>query len=118
MLRTYETKPQLLVTVDDLPAVCKNLTCDYSYILPEGNVTSFTYTESTKKLVISGVGLPSNVTNITYVEFAQSMCTIDTATLTNTTIECTLNQDPVCGSYTPILMSSLGVVPNVDSVSA
>jgi hypothetical protein len=43
MLRTYEVKPQLLVSVDDLPAVCHNMACDFTYMPPVGNVKSFTY---------------------------------------------------------------------------
>lgn len=43
MLRTYETEPQLIVSVGNLPAVCHNLTCDFTYTLPEGEVTSFTF---------------------------------------------------------------------------
>jgi len=118
MLRTYERNPQVLVSVDNLPAVCHNLTCDLSYILPEGNITAFTYTESTKKVVVTGVGLPSDITNITSVEFAQSLCTVDTSTLSATNLECTLDQEPVCGSYTPILLSSLGIIPNLSDVPA
>lgn len=34
MLRTVETKPQVIVTVDGLPAVCHNLTCDFTYTIP------------------------------------------------------------------------------------
>jgi len=117
MLRTYERNPQVLVSVDNLPAVCHNLTCDMNYIEPEGNITSFTYTTSTKKLVITGVGIPSDVTNITSVEFAQSLCTIDTTTLSSTNLECTLVQNPVCGTHKPILLSSLGLIPNLAAVA-
>ena len=35
-LKTYEEKPQVVVKVDDLPAVCHNMTCDFSYIEPVG----------------------------------------------------------------------------------
>jgi len=52
MLKTFETKPQLIVEVQGLPAVCHNLTCDFSYIENVGEVTSFQFTEETKKLVI------------------------------------------------------------------
>lgn len=52
MLKTFETKPQLIVEVDGLPAVCHNLTCDFTYIKNVGEVTSFTFTETTKELVI------------------------------------------------------------------
>jgi hypothetical protein len=32
MLKTVETKPQLIVEVNGLPAACHNLSCDFSYI--------------------------------------------------------------------------------------
>jgi len=34
MLRSYETQPQVIVNVGEYPAICKNLTCDYHYIVP------------------------------------------------------------------------------------
>jgi hypothetical protein len=92
MLRTYETEPQLIVTVGNQPAVCHNLTCDFTYILPVGEITAFTYTESTKKLVITGTNLPSVISNISSVEFALAYCTIDESTLSDTNVECTLNK--------------------------
>ena len=52
MLRTYETQPQLIVSVGDLPAVCHNLTCDFTYIEAEGQVTDFSFDESSMKLII------------------------------------------------------------------
>ena len=59
MLRTYEEKPQFMVTVDNLPVVCHNMTCDYTYVKPRGEVTGATYNDETRKLVITGVDLPT-----------------------------------------------------------
>ena len=115
MLRTYETEPQLIVTVGNLPAVCHNLTCDFTYTLPEGELTGYTWNEATSRLVLTGTGLPS-AANIRKVEFAKSECTIDT--LTATTLECTLDKEPTCGDHLPILTSILGVVPNAGSLVA
>ena len=70
MLRTYETQPQLIVSVGDLPAVCHNLTCDFSYIEAQGQVTSFSFDESTKKLVIQGENLPNEANLIQEINFA------------------------------------------------
>jgi hypothetical protein len=116
MMRTYETEPQIIVTVGDQPAVCHNLTCDFTYILPEGEITAFTYTEATKLLVITGTNLPSVISNITSVEFAQAYCTVDESSLSNTTVECTLNKEPTCGDHKPILTSLLGKMPYTDNV--
>ena len=30
-LYTIETKPQVMVQVDEFPVLCKNLNCDYEY---------------------------------------------------------------------------------------
>lgn len=64
MLKTFETKPQLIVTVNDNPAVCHNMTCDFTYIEPVGQITSFTFTEDSKLLVIEGTELPSVISDI------------------------------------------------------
>ena len=64
MLRTYETEPQLIVTVNNLPAVCHNMTCDFTYVAPVGEVTSFTFDQSTSKLVLTGTELPSVIDDI------------------------------------------------------
>lgn len=118
MLRTYETEPQLIVSVGNLPAVCHNLTCDFTYILPEGEVTAFTFVESTKKLVLTGTDMPSLIANISKVEFALAECTVDVSTLTATNLECTLDKEPTCGSHLPLLTSQLGVVPNAAALTA
>jgi len=111
MLKTYETKPQLTVEVNGLPAACHNLSCDFSYIANVGEVTAFQFTEATKKLVITGTDLPKNFTQIETIEFAQSFCTPDTTvTLDGTSITCTLNRNPTCGNWKPILVSSLGKI--------
>lgn len=58
MLKTYETEPQVMVSVGDFPAVCHNLTCNYNYTVPVGEVTAYTYTALTKTLVLTGTLLP------------------------------------------------------------
>ena len=91
MLKTYETEPQVIVKVKDLPAVCHNLTCDFTYTEPVGEVESFTFDEATKKLVITGTNLTDSLDQIRYIEYALSTCTVDESTLSDTTIECTLD---------------------------
>jgi len=44
MMRTYETQPQIIVKVGELPAVCHNLNCNFTYTMQVGEVTAFTYT--------------------------------------------------------------------------
>ena len=118
MLKTYETEPQVIVKVKDLPAVCHNLTCDFTYLEPVGEVTAFTFDDATSKLVITGTELPNIIDDIRYVHYALSTCIVDESTLTNTTIECTLDKEPTCGDHVPILTSIHGFVPNSDSLVA
>lgn len=118
MLRTYETEPQLIVTVGDLPAVCHNLTCDFTYVEAVGKVTSFVYDSTSSKLTLTGVDMPALITDIAKVEFALSDCAVDELTLSATNLECTLVQEPTCGDFTPILRSNLGIIPNADTMAA
>lgn len=117
MLKTYETEPQVLVQIGDLPAVCHNLTCDYAYVEPVGEISAFTFNQDAGTLNIVGSSLPSNSSNITSVTFAHSTCTIDESTRTETNIDCTLDRAPVCGDYTPILLTYLGIIPNAGTVA-
>ena len=50
-----------MVTVDNEPAACHNMTCDFTYVAPVGKVASATYDATTKKLVVTGVDLPTNL---------------------------------------------------------
>ena len=100
------------MTVDNVPAVCHNLTCDFTYTEPVGEVTGYGYNHVTKRLTLEGASLPNVTSNISSVFFAHTHCTVDESTLTNTTLECVMDEDPTCGDHLPILTSTLGVVPN------
>lgn len=76
MLRTYETKPQIVVSVNGEPAVCHNMTCDYTYVEPVGEVTSFTWTDAQNELTIVGSDLPTNASGIRGIMFAKSPCSV------------------------------------------
>ena len=79
MLKTYETKPQVIVNVNDMPAVCHNLTCDFTYTTPVGEVTAFTYATATRVVVITGTAFPAAHADIQVIKFALTECTIDKA---------------------------------------
>lgn len=117
-LKTYETKPQLMVEIDGLPAVCHNLTCDFSYVANVGEATTFTYTEATKELVIQGTKLPNSTDDIDWIEFAQSSCTVDTTKISETSITCKLDRDPVCGTWKPTIHARLGKILNKSDMTA
>jgi len=106
----------LIVEVDGLPAVCHNLTCDYTYTQPQGQVSSFTFDASTKKLVLTGTDLPDSVDKVRHVKFSLATCVVDPATMSSTNIECTLQKEPTCGDFVPTLTSVLGVVPNSETL--
>lgn len=108
MLRTFETNPQVEVQVGDYPAVCKNINCDYNFVIPEGEVTGFTYTAGTRELQLTGLDLPANASLIRMIEFAHSKCTV--TSVSNSTIVCTLDYEPVCGDHLPYLYSIYGLV--------
>jgi len=80
-LKTYETKPQLIVEVDGLPAVCHNLTCDFTYTESVGEVTAFTFDTTSKLLTVTGTNLPTSIDKIRQINYAMSPCTIQTSTL-------------------------------------
>lgn len=69
-------------------------------------------------LTLEGTDLPNVTANISSVYFALTHCTIDESTLTDTSLECTLDEDPTCGDHLPILTSTLGVIPNADGLVA
>jgi hypothetical protein len=98
--------------------VCHNLTCDFTYTEPVGDVTAFTFDLATKNLILTGSGFPIQTTDIRSVTFAKTNCVVDQATLTATHLECTLDNEPICGDYKPQLVSNLGLVPNAASLVA
>lgn len=116
MLRTYETKPQVMINVGGIPAVCHNLTCHYNYTTPVGEVTAFTYTAASRLLELTGVNLPANKSLIRHVEFAHSLCTIDEASVSNSSLQCTMDHEPVCGDWTPQLVAIEGLVNTSSTV--
>ena len=99
MLHTFETLPQVEVQVGEYPAVCKNMNCGYNFTIPEGEVTNFTYTAATKQLELIGTNLPANMSDIRRIDFAHSTCTL--TQVSNSSINCTLDYEPVCGDHLP-----------------
>ena len=100
----------MVVQVGDYPAVCKNLSCQYNYTQPVGEVTNYTYTAATRELWLNGTNLPVNVSQIRYVKFAHSLCKL--TNVSNASLTCTLDYEPVCGDHLPELVSKYGLVNN------
>jgi hypothetical protein len=76
MLETYEEKPQFLVEVDNMPAVCHSMKCSWMHIPAKGEVTAFTYDEGTKTLTMTGTDLPNEKKKVQSITFAGSTCSV------------------------------------------
>jgi len=108
MLRTYENMTQLIVTVDGNPAVCHNMTCDMAYIVPDAEITAFSFDSSSFVLSLTGTNLPTTIDGMQDIIFADTFCVIDESSMTETSMECTLESDPVCGDHVPVIHAALG----------
>jgi hypothetical protein len=109
----------MIVSVNDQPAVCHNLTCDYTYTIPTGSIDSFTFSDTSNVLTIVGTNLPTALTDLQAIHFAKTKCVLDsTASLSATSITCTLEAATTCGSHAPDLVSKLGRIPNGSGVTA
>jgi hypothetical protein len=119
MLRTNVQKSQLKVTVDGKEAVCKNLDCDYIYVAPVGEITSFSFDASTNKVTINGdlSSIVDPTTDIRSIEFAKSKCALDDGSFSSSSLTCTLEQTKTCGSHLPILTTKKGIIPVQSSVA-
>jgi len=104
-LHTAETdSPQVMISVEGMPAVCHSLKCGYKYVAPIASISSFTHSGTT--LTINGVNLPSKVNsilfshvpceNIQYVSSSQLTCTVT----------------PVAGNgWYPVVTDDKGLIP-------
>lgn len=103
-LHTAETTPQVMVTVDGLPAVCASLNCGYTYVAPTALITSFSHSGTT--LTINGNNLDSGI--IQSIEFAHVACS--NIQVSATQITCTVT--PVAGqNWAPIVTDNKGIIP-------
>ena len=62
MTRTAHDKPQILVKVDGMPAICTGMNCDFVYEEPTGKITGFSV--SGDDVVIWGTGLPLELESV------------------------------------------------------
>jgi hypothetical protein len=66
LIYTDEVLPQVIVTVDGLPAVCKNLTCDFTYIESPYEIESFSIDGDEHVLTIEGTSLPEEIKSVRF----------------------------------------------------
>ena len=104
MLFTSVTKPQVLMTIDDIEALCANADCDYEYVAPSSDISSFTV--SGVDVSITGTSLPTS--DLT-VEFGGATCS--TVTSDGSSASCTLGHLPRGGDHLIELRDANGLVP-------
>lgn len=92
------------------------MTCDFVYTEAQGEITDFTYDTATKQVSITGTNLTLHP--IRFVKFAKSVCAVDASTLTNSSLTCTLVQEPTCGDHVPYLTTRLGLINNSANLTA
>ena len=110
-LYTDEAGPQVIVEVNDLPALCKNLECGYTYEEPTSELTSMTVTDSS--VTMTGTSLP---TELVSVFFDLTPCTISSND--ETSISCTLDNPVIFGTHYPEVRDEKGLIPISNSLEA
>lgn len=96
-LYTNVYSPQVLVEIDDLPALCVNRNCDYAYVDVSGLVSSFSYDAATRSVTVQGASLPTRDVS---VSFGGAECVLNSdSTLTKSLIVCKLEHGPRSGSH-------------------
>ena len=108
MIRTAHSSPQVLVSIDDLPAICTG-NCDYTYENPTGVINSMSV--SGLQVTLTGTDLPIEIVS---VKLAHTICEIDSNSAT--TIICSLVTPWVFGKYLPAVRDANGLVPIADTV--
>jgi hypothetical protein len=104
-IKTDAQKPQVLVTVNGIVALCSNDNCDYTYTETESIVSSQTLVDN--EVTITGSALPISDASI---KFGPTSCTVSTST--ETELLCTLDEDHVAGEWISQVITDAGVLPN------
>jgi hypothetical protein len=116
MLKTFVDKPQVIMMVGDLPAVCDKVTCDYMYTTTTLEVSGFQYDISTNKMMISGTFPEDGVIS---AEYGLQDCVITSQS--TIAIECEIKDGPTAGKWNPIVITKDGKIPvvaNLESTDA
>lgn len=109
MLYTAETQPQVIVMIDDYPALCATTECGYVYETTDALITGVAVTGT--NVVLTGVSFP--VDDIISITFGYELCV--TSSTSDTSITCDLESAWVGGSWFPKILTSKGLVPYDDT---
>ena len=114
MIFTNEAHPQVKVTVDDLPALCTGLACDYVHTEPTGQVTAMALGDlNPLDITITGTDLPLDLVSVT---LAKTDCVVSSND--GSQIVCALATPWVAGSWVPEVRDAAGLIPVSDAVAA
>jgi len=102
-IKTDSQKPQVLVTIDGIVALCPNDNCDYTYTDSESIVSAQSLVGN--EITITGTGLPVSDASI---KFGPTPCSISTST--DTELLCTLEENHVAGEWISKVFTDSGVL--------
>ena len=116
MLYTNVQGPQVLVTIDDLPAACADVNCDYDYTAVSASVQSQQYDEGDNLKItveLDVTGLDTNLLTDMTIIFGGAQCGALTITAdTLYTVECNLGHEPYGGDHVVEVYYDSGLIPN------
>jgi hypothetical protein len=103
--------PQILVTIDGMPALCVDLNCDFQYTVSSSSIATQAFdTTDNKTLTLTGTLLPNATTDRIY--FGPIICSYDLSTHVNETIVCELEDTVVSGDWKAYILTEYGLIPN------
>ena len=111
---TRETQPQVMVTIDEFPALCTGMACHYVYADGVPLITGFTRVGT--ELTITGVDL--GVAAPLKIEMAHLDCSNIVVAETFDSITCDLSGELPAGSWFPVVTEDAGKVKVDETVVA
>lgn len=106
-LRSNAQAPQVKIVVDGRIALCTSLNCDYTYTSTEAVVSGQSLSDE-GLLIITGSNLPTEDSLV--ISFGPITCT--TSSVTETEIQCKLDDTRVAGEWTAVVQTTQGLLPN------
>jgi hypothetical protein len=110
---TRETQPQVMVTVDEFPALCTGMACNYRYFEGQSLITGFSISSGTE-LTITGTNLQTPLK----IEMAHLDCSNIVVANSADSITCDLSNALPGGSWLPVVTEAHGKVKVDDAVTA
>ena len=109
---TKHDAPQVMVSVDGMPALCTGLHCDYTYVVGPETITAFTVAGI--QVTITGTDL----TEPTSVEMGYINCEVTSFDDVLGQIDCTLERVLPGGKWFPAVYTEQGLVKRDAAVTA